>query len=719
MTIRSLRSHVRPDNLKNQIRPGQSLARRIYLGSLLLGAGWIVMQFVGPMVLMDADGMVLQERKVVMPSYPAQVISLAIGPGDSVRQGQPIATVVSAKMLDLISDLTTRQGQARSRQEQIKARLQAIADTMSAADKRVSDATEASRAVEKAKAGGFSTVTRYAEVAQERYLALREAASLRAEAAGLESERAALEGNLSRLTAALDKADQTYRDGEIVAPADGIVGTKVVSVGTVLSPGDHLAEIHHGETHVIAYFTTNRLYSITPGKEVVITDGVNRQAGHIQRLESIADRVPPEFQSNFRSVDRQQVVRVSMERSKVFPLLAKIKVTDPMAPSNLVAEGKSYVAEGVARAFDHAVAAAWPLLGGASAKSGPAEPPHPSIRSPRATDKESRTLGFPLAREGTENAAPFEWSLYIAGHLAMLRRSRYCVSRRRILALLVAIPVLTDARRTQAAEGSFRDLEKSLWVWEDRILHPENLDAFVTAQNVGTLFLYVTPAAAEALLGNEGSARATLSGLKSRGRRIYAMAGEPDWALGPSSLPRHVELLIRLQALRPPLFDGIHLDVEPNATPDWRDPAGRARSIEGTLRFYDLVRRHAPGIEIDAAVNPIFATLDAAGGNFLVELARRVNSVSIMAYRNRVQPTLAWAAPAVTKLSTTQKPWRMGVQVDPNDPEPNTSWDRSSRPQFETAMIALDRQIREGFPQSRYAGLVFQSFDGLRTLLAG
>jgi hypothetical protein len=34
-------------------------------------------------------------------------------------------------------------------------------------------------------------------------------------------------------------------------------------------------------------------------------------------------------------------------------------------------------------------------------------------------------------------------------------------------------------------------------------------------------------------------------------------------------------------------------------------------------------------------------------------------------------------------------------------------------------MIALDRQIREGFPQSRYAGLVFQSFDGLRTLLAG
>ncbi len=192
MTINSLRSHIRPDNLKNQVRPGQSLARRIYLGSLLLGTGWIIMQFVGSMIFMDADGLVVQEREVVTPAYAAQVVSVAVSPGEFVRKGQRIGTVASAQMLDLISDLTMRQAQARSRQEQIKARLEAIQATLPAADQRAGDAAEALRAVDKAKAGGFSTVTRQAEISQARYSAMREAATLRAEVTALKSERVAL-----------------------------------------------------------------------------------------------------------------------------------------------------------------------------------------------------------------------------------------------------------------------------------------------------------------------------------------------------------------------------------------------------------------------------------------------------------------------------------------------------------------------------------------------
>src|SRR5688572_13008499 len=213
MTINSLRSHIRPDNLKNQVRPGQSLARRIYLGSLLLGTGWIIMQFVGSMIFMDADGLVVQEREVVTPAYAAQVVSVAVSPGESVRKGQRIGTVASAQMLDLISDLTMRQAQARSRQEQIKARLEAIQATLPAADQRAGDAAEALRAVDKAKAGGFSTVTRQAEISQARYSAMREAATLRTEVTALKSERVALDGNVARVTTALDKATQTYRDG--------------------------------------------------------------------------------------------------------------------------------------------------------------------------------------------------------------------------------------------------------------------------------------------------------------------------------------------------------------------------------------------------------------------------------------------------------------------------------------------------------------------------
>jgi multidrug resistance efflux pump len=362
MTIHSLRSHGRPDNLKNQVRPGQSLARRIYLGSLLLGAGWIVTQFVGSMIFMDADGLVVQQREVVTPAYAAQVVSVAVSPGEAVRKGQRIGTVASAQMLDLISDLSMRHAQARSRQEQIKARLEAIQATLPIADQRAGDAAEAMRAVDKAKAGGFSTVMRQAEASQERYAAMREAASLRVEATALKSERGALDGNVARITAALDKATQTYRDGMIIAPVDGIVGPKVVASGTVLSPGDNFTEIHYGEKYVIAYLPTSRFYSIDSGEQVVITDGVNRQSGHIQRVEGIADKLPAEFQSGFRSIDRQQVVRVSVDDPAVFPLLTKIKVMHAHAPSNLLGEARSYIAEALTRAVTVTVATAAPLL---------------------------------------------------------------------------------------------------------------------------------------------------------------------------------------------------------------------------------------------------------------------------------------------------------------------------------------------------------------------
>ncbi|MGZ9102705.1 MAG: hypothetical protein ACXW3Y_07340 [Rhodoplanes sp.] len=335
MTLHSLRNRVRPDNLKNQVRAGQSLARRIYLGALVASAGWIAFQVFGPMVFLDADGLVVQDRAVVAPAYAAQVVDVTVHPGDSVSAGARIGNVVSMQMLDLVSELTTREAQTRARQEHIDARLIAIRGTLPAADQRAEQSLAAQQAIERAMAGGFTTVTRRAEVAQARYEAAREAAALRAEAASLESEKTALEGNLSRIVVALEKARQTYRDGAIVASVGGTVGAKVVPAGTVLRPGEALADIYHGDKYVIAYLPTSRLYPIAIGKPVIVTDGVNRHKGHIER---ITDAVPAEFQSNFRSVERQQVARVMMDDVNSLPLLSKIKVTSTHSPANLLAE---------------------------------------------------------------------------------------------------------------------------------------------------------------------------------------------------------------------------------------------------------------------------------------------------------------------------------------------------------------------------------------------
>ena len=341
MAIKSLRSRPRPDNLKNQPRTSQSLARRIYLASLLLGGGWIGFQIFGPLVFLDADGMIMQDHKVVGADYTAQVLSMTVGPGDRLAAGQRIASLTSTQMLDVLSDLTSREAQATSRRDQIDARLAAIKATLPAADQRKSEADAARAAVEMAARHGLVTVTRRAEVSLSRYEAARDVESLRAEAASLVSERSAVEGNLNRIAAALDAARATYHDGAVFSPVDGTVGPKVAAPGTVLLPGEPLAVVYDGPQYVVAYLPTNRLYSASPGDRVIVSDGGTRQRGQIERVEGLADALPAEFQSSFRSLERRQVVRVALDDgAAAFPLLAKITVSNWFAPTNLLFQAR-------------------------------------------------------------------------------------------------------------------------------------------------------------------------------------------------------------------------------------------------------------------------------------------------------------------------------------------------------------------------------------------
>jgi multidrug resistance efflux pump len=345
MTIRSLRPDSRPDNAKNQVRAGQSLARRLYLGGLVAAFTWLGYQIVGPLLMIDADGLVMQDREVVMPPYAAQVVSTAVRPGEDVVAGQRIATVVSTQMLDMIADLETRKEQSDGRDRQAAARMAAIDETLPTAERRRRAADIAGATIDRAMAIGFTTAVRSAETTRDRYDAAREVASLKAERAALESERATLRAARGRASDALAKALDTYRDGAVASPVSGTIGARVVAPGTVMAPGDVIADINHGQKYVLAYLPTNRFYSTRPGQAVVVTDGGSRQIGRIERIEAITDQVPKEFQSTFRGIDRQQVARVAIDDAAMFPLLSKIKVTAPDAPSNLLMSARRRLGE--------------------------------------------------------------------------------------------------------------------------------------------------------------------------------------------------------------------------------------------------------------------------------------------------------------------------------------------------------------------------------------
>jgi hypothetical protein len=131
----------------------------------------------------------------------------------------------------------------------------------------------------------------------------------------------------------------------VFSPVEGTVGPKVAAPGTVLRPGEPLAVVYYGPQYVVAYLPTNRLYSARPGDRVVVSDGGTHRWGQIERIEGLADALPAEFQSNFRSLERRQVVRVALpDGAPAFPLLAKINVSDWFAPGNLLSQVRDVLA---------------------------------------------------------------------------------------------------------------------------------------------------------------------------------------------------------------------------------------------------------------------------------------------------------------------------------------------------------------------------------------
>ena len=287
------------------------------------------------------------------------------------------------------------------------------------------------------------------------------------------------------------------------------------------------------------------------------------------------------------------------------------------------------------------------------------------------------------------------------------------LSRRGALGLLAAT---AGGRVTLAApKPRFEDMPKTLWVWRDRVLSDDGLAEFAGRHGFTTLFVYVSPTAADALLRGDQHAVSTLQRLRSGSIRVFATAGEPDWSLEPLALPLHVDLLLRLRAAG--LIDGIHVDVEPHSLPQWRDGTERLRLIEGTIKFYETVRRSAGSTVIDAAVNPIFATIQAGEGTFLSRIVTQLDSISIMAYRRPPARAVAWAEPSIRTAEQARRSWRFGVLVDDEPQEPGIDWSRVPAPTFAGTMVDLDQNLSARFSSGHYAGLAFHAFDGLRSLL--
>jgi|GEM_PF-1256801 len=338
--LRRLTSRTRPDRLvsPDRVRPARkSPARAVYLLLLLGLAFYLLVYFVEPYVVLQTGGIVTTERFTVALPYTSRVARVYVSPGDKVHAGMPLLSFEAPEVLDIKARLSGQKNTLLSRDLQVEARLATIARVKPVAAQRRERAEETSAKISRAQVRDFIPLSTHTDAGRELYEAKREDATLDAEGESLNKEHAELSKALAEVDAAMDQVRRTYGDGIIRSPVDGIVSTRVPSAGSVARAGDPMLDVLHGSSFVLAWVPIGRLYRIRPGMAVSVSDGSQSKSGYIERIEPVADVLPPEFQDAFRPTDRQQIVRISYDQGAgaAFTALSKVEVSSLRSTSNL------------------------------------------------------------------------------------------------------------------------------------------------------------------------------------------------------------------------------------------------------------------------------------------------------------------------------------------------------------------------------------------------
>ena len=305
-----------------------------------------------PAGLIQANGRIEGDRYTVAPKAPGKVVELLAREGDAVETGQVLARLDDARTKAQVD-------QARAAVEVLEAELAAGRTALETLRKQVPLQVESARAgvahgeaglaAAKSRAGqAAKDARRYADllkkktvdahqaeqaelawkVARAEYAtaqaALTEARKKLAEAElgrekvkGREQEVAALEARLRQSRAALAEAESTLDDLAVKAPAGGIVTTRIVDVGEVVSAGSPLFDI----------VDLDRLYLkvYVPGMEIgklrlglparIHTDAFPEQAypATVRYIASRAEFTPKEVQTPDERVKLVYAVKLYLE----------------------------------------------------------------------------------------------------------------------------------------------------------------------------------------------------------------------------------------------------------------------------------------------------------------------------------------------------------------------------------------------------------------------
>lgn len=325
--MRRLRKRERADVFVNDRRSQRKgFGRWIYLGLLSVMALSGLNYLWGDIVFFRAEGMVLQSRSDLEAVYVGRLDDIPVEIGQRVVAGQNVATLRSMDIVEKLAGMSLRiaeltESSLENEEQDYMARrmLPLAGERQAMTGSRKSDLLSLGKK-------GIVTGDKLYEANEVHYQAEENLVRLRAIANRSTTLLNTAQFALGHARASFDNLAEIYRDGNIVAPVSGVVGSTVPSKGEVLLQGDRILSIYHGPKYALVYLPNRHLFPILTGDRVLLDAGRFSSTGRISEILPVSDALPPEFQDTFRPQERGQLAKVEIDGSQDLPLHSKLEV---------------------------------------------------------------------------------------------------------------------------------------------------------------------------------------------------------------------------------------------------------------------------------------------------------------------------------------------------------------------------------------------------------
>lgn len=288
------------------------------------------------------------------------------------------------------------------------------------------------------------------------------------------------------------------------------------------------------------------------------------------------------------------------------------------------------------------------------------------------------------------------------------------LSRRSFLFTVISATGLapTGAAIGQGILPGFKAIPKAIWVWRAEPEQYTEIGRFAAALGVRKVLLSVRQEVLSGLLNGSLDGPRELLPVRSLVPKLIAAVGEPGW-VHFQAMPRSIEMIAEIQQRRR-VFDGVHLDIEPQALDEWKG-GGRKVLLEQYVSLLSRIRARLPrGTPVEAALHPSYASVFMSDRTAMEAAIDHLDEAVLMVYRSTAQESITWAGRSISVLATRRVPWWFAVKA--GGLEPGNILGQHSWNSFATEALHLHNDLR--IKSSDYKGLAIHDYRGLRTLIS-